>query len=469
MLWSRGGYKSSHNNALLILQNDPAWRGVFAKDDFAQRVVLLRDLPVEDDYKEAPIDTLPDPQAEVRRNVRGSKRFAGIKEIDDNDLVRVVTWLERSDFRLCVSPSLVSDIIEVVADTRKIHPVRDYLRTVQWDGIKRIGEIPENRAELGTPGWLTTLMGAPDTPYVRKISRWWLISAVARIMQPGCQADHLIILEGKQGKGKSQGVQALSEPWFSQDLGDIRDAKQAQQLLAGVWMIEIGELDAMARATEQALKRFFSQTIDRYREPYGRRVRNHPRQCVFVGTTNNDGSYLRDVTGNRRYWPCHTGHIDVDKIRELRDQIWAEAVVLYRAQERWWPDADDHALITPEQENRRDEHPWTEVVYSILATWRKDHTVDHDDNLITIPAILDKLGIDKGRWDSSARQAVGTIIMGAGWNKKRIMRHGERIYAYMPPSQAEHDRRMEEEAVNEQRQEEAERPYVPGHDFGDES
>lgn len=434
LIWTKQGIKSCVHNALLVLQNDPVWKGCFAYDDFAQRTVLMRDLPALDYFREGPAVTIPDPHASTRRNVTASRQFAGIKEIDDQDCTRIVAWLEATDLKLSISSGMITEVVNLIAQTRKIHPVRDYLLALQWDGVPRIGAMPTEDRPEGTPGWLTTFFGARDAEYTRKVSQWWMISAVARVMQPGCQADHMIILEGGQGKGKSQGLRALAEPWYSEDL-DLTDIPRAQQMLAGKWVLGLDELDGMGRQTVEAAKKFFTQPWDRYRQPYGRHARDYPRQCVFVGTTNSEGGYLRDVSGNRRYWPVATNEIDVEKVRAFRDQLWAEAVVLYRAGNFWHPQAGDADILRPEQDQRLDEDPWTEAVLKYAdQRWNRLVPWDDESNIITGSELLaDALKLEKSRWNKAEYMRVGKILTAAGWSKDRLMRHGGRVYCYRPP------------------------------------
>ncbi len=221
---------------------------------------------------------------------------------------------------------------------------------------------------------------------MRAVWKCFLISAVARVYEPGCKADHVPIIEGPQGIWKSSAVEALASPWFTDELADLGSKDAAMQTHAA-WIIEVAELDSMGKPEVSKIKAFISRTVDRFRPPYGRRVIEAPRQCVFVGTTNSS-EYLKDATGARRFWPVKAGKIDLAAIKRDRDQLWAEAVTLHKEGVVWWPDANTTRLAEVEQAARLVPHPWLENIEKHIEG--KDETSVADILLACVGKEMDK-------------------------------------------------------------------------------
>jgi len=239
------------------------------------------------------------------------------------------------------------------------HPVREYLNSLTWDGVPRVETM------------LTDYLGADDTPLNREIAKRWMAAAVRRVMRPGCKFDTILVLVSPdQGIGKSQFADILGGAWFQDGLPQI-DSKDAKQALRGAWIVEVSEMAATRKADDEAIKQFFAARTDRYRESYGRYEVAHPRQCVFVGSTNSR-EFIMDNTGGRRYWPVdvHARKSDVgprmDRMRGVRDQLWAEAVQLYEKGTPSWfsePEYLEQLSETQAQHTQGDEWEGTIEAY----------------------------------------------------------------------------------------------------------
>lgn len=240
------------------------------------------------------------------------------------------------------SPAKLKDALLAVATERAFHPVIDYLEDLEeWDGKERLETL------------LIKYLGAEDNAYTREVTRKTLVAAIARVYEPGVKFDSVLILNGKQGMGKSTLFSKLGGKWFSDNLTleDMKD-KTAAEKLQGFWIMELGELAGMRKAEVENVKSFITRTDDKYRASYGVNVESHPRQCIIVGTTNNKGGFLRDVTGNRRFWPVT---VDPDKALsspwdlEDVDKIWAEALYVYKQGEELYLKGEVLEIASKEQ------------------------------------------------------------------------------------------------------------------------
>lgn len=231
------------------------------------------------------------------------------------------------------------------------HPVRDYLNQLEWDGVERLDKFLIDYIRCIGP-----------KEYIKAVGRKTLVAAIARIMKPGCKFDHMLILEGYQGIGKSTALNILGGEWFTDALGSIAH-KDYIQSLEGNWIVEMGELATMGYDQNNSIKGFMSRKVDRARPAYGRTTDNFPRQCVIIGTTN-DKEYLKDPSGNRRYWPVEVTSIDLKKLKEDRDQLFAEAKTVYdsRAEKLYLDSALLRKQAKEQQGLRQSEDPMTEKV-----------------------------------------------------------------------------------------------------------
>lgn len=292
----KGNLRQTIQNVYIILTNDPLLKGALAFNSFKDRLVCVRSLPWR----------------EVQDTVNGETWT----DVDDSELRRYIELAYHITGR-----ERIMDAVSGVARANAIHPVRDFLNGLEWDGVPRLDTL------------LVDYLGAEDCEYTRAVTRKAFTAAVARIMKPGCKFDYVLTLSGPQGRGKSTLINKMSCGWYTDSLAGI-GTKEAYEGIQGFWLVELGELAAMKKTEIEITKNFISKQVDSYRAPYGRRVEDHKRQCVFFGTTNST-AFLRDDTGNRRFWPVRLEDkapaltVWNDLTLELVRQLWAEAVIRY--------------------------------------------------------------------------------------------------------------------------------------------
>ena len=262
----KGGIASCIENVVVILNGDPSLSGCVGFNEMSHNVVAVRSLPW--------------------RKVSGESPWTDADDADLRYYLERVYGLSGKD--------KIFDGLNVVAMARKFHPVRDYLDAGVWDGVPRLERL------------LVDFLGADDTPYTRAVTRKALIAAVARIFRPGVKFDYMLTIRGRQGLGKSAFIAKLGGAWFSDSFTTLQ-GKDAFEQVQGVWIMEIGELASMKKAEVEQIKLYLSKQVDRFRPAYGRRIQEFPRQCIFIGTTNEE-QFLRDKTGNRRFWVVDTPH-----------------------------------------------------------------------------------------------------------------------------------------------------------------
>lgn len=286
--------KSTAQNVRSILENDSKLCGRLALDDFAHRMAVRGDLPW--------------------RPLSDGQYWTDADDACLRNYLSIVYEI--------VGRAVIDDGLTEVFKRNSFHPVRDYLNGLTWDGECRVDTL------------LIDYMGAKDTPYVRAVTRKWLCGAIARVMMPGVKFDTTLVLYGPQGLGKTLIAERLGGKWFNNTIGDVKQ-KDAMEQIQGSWICELAELAPTYKNDAEIVKAFLSRTIDRFRAPYGKRTEEYLRQCVFIGTTNNL-LFLKDRTGNRRFWPVsgdpkrQTKIPYVDLTPEEVAQIWAEALTYYR-------------------------------------------------------------------------------------------------------------------------------------------
>jgi hypothetical protein len=356
----------------VVLATDPAWAGCLEHDTFADRVTWTRPPPV----------------------VVGMPRPVVGRELADQDLTYVAHWaaLARG---WAIGLDAAHAACGAAARMAPVHPVRRYLNALVWDRTSRLAT------------WLQTYLQAPDQPTTSAIGVWALVAAVARIFEPGCKADHVLILEGPQAAGKSEAIRVLGGAWYHPQLPNLLGERPGQEL-QGRWLVEIGELDAFRGIAVSRIKDFVTRPVDIYRPSYGRCTVTRPRQCVFVGTTNED-SYLRDPTGGRRFWPVQTADIRLGALRADRDQLWAEAVQTYRDGVDWWPGRDWWPALQAIQDARYEGDPWDALVATYVAPLPSVSTREILDDAIRKPV---------EHWTRADQLRVAEVLKRLGWRQR---------------------------------------------------
>lgn len=368
-------------NVIAILSSDERWENVIAYDAFREASVVLK----------APAwDAQDAPHAN------------GAGEWTDSDSTRTCAWLSRH-YALDVHPAMVDQAIAVVAERRQVHPVRDWLGTLRWDMQHRVDSL------------FTRYFGAQDTPYNRGVGARFMIGAVARVHQPGAKVDCTPVLEGSQGIGKSTGIRKLAgDEWFF-DTPIVMGDKDGYQALRGKWIGELGELHSLGRSDLNRAKNFLTATIDTYRPSFGRRTRDFARQCVFVGTTNAT-EYLRDETGNRRFWPVRCGTVDLKAIGDDREQLWAEALARYLGKERWHVDSLEFAkLCEVEQEERFVSDAWEAPISEWVMS--RGHPDRRTDGVTTGEVLSGALSITSDKWGKADQDRAASVLRRLGWER----------------------------------------------------
>ena len=370
-----GDLKLSLGNLVTILNHHPDWRGALFFDEFSGDI-LKRKPP-------------PFPHAKMG-------------EWTDMDSSKTHVWLDEHFDLPKLSTLAVDEAISVVADLHSIHTVKEYLEPLRWDGTPRLKT------------WPLRYLGAADTPAHRFVGQAWMIGAVKRAYEPGCQFDNVLVLEGRQGARKTTALRALGGAWHAESITDV-GSKDSLMTLRGKWLVEFAELDALGRVESSRIKQHISATNDVYRPSYGRRSITVQRQNVFAASCNPD-KYLKDETGARRFWPVRCGSIDIDALRRDRDQLWAEAVHLYRQGEQCWatPDMD---YLTQAQEERFMEDPWEEHIMGFVYGKKE----------VLISDVLGHLRVELPKQTQADKNRVSKVLGRLGY-ACRLVKRGGMVY-----------------------------------------
>lgn len=375
------------------------------------------------------------------------------RDVEDLDAARLVEHASRA-YDECIGVDPARAALDMVAAENERDPLNDYLTGLVWDGQKRLRELlPRGFGAAAAPaparaagadpydGWTAEQV---DGELTREMGRRWMIQAVWRALRPGCKADVALVVFGGQGVGKSTGFEELTgAAWFSDNGFPIgQDDIRVSQNLREAWVHELAELTDVRRAEVNKLKAFVTRRVEIYIPKHGRKPVNEPRRCVFVGTTNEQ-QFLKDPTGERRWWPVEGGAVDLDWIRANRDQLWAEAVyVAGKGMEEgadaprlryWFSDLDpaDTSLIAALAERHGDfaeEDAWT----PIIEKWLAGKPVHSVNGVSTGEVLTGALDIPASKMERHHESRVGACMKRLRWEKKRQQRDGRREYLYFP-------------------------------------
>jgi len=397
--------KNTLANILIIIDLHPAWAGVLRYNQRSMRVIFKKTPPFDSRVK--PGDSLSDHHA-----------------------VTATVWFQNF-LDMEVSKKNVIDAMISIARNDIFDPVKDYLDGLEWDGVDRL------------TSWLTDYCKTSDTEYNKAVGVCWMISAVARVYQPGCQADSMLVLQSTaQGRFKSSLFRELAgEPEFFLDQpGDITNKKEAAINLAGPWIVEQQEMDNMNRSHITAVRAYLTTRQDKYRPPYDRVLEEFPRRVIFGGTVN-ETTYLSDPLGARRFWTVPVGMIDIKRVVADRDQLWAEAVARYQDGQQWYLTGDLVQLAADVQEDHYQQDPWEEALRDHLDRTVVDYeqrgTVGFTKTGVRLFVMMRELWkvveTPKERQTRVMGARIGNIMVRMGWMRRRVRDGHKRYYAYYPP------------------------------------
>jgi putative DNA primase/helicase len=349
-------------------------------------------------------------------------------EWDEEDDLMLGEYLARTRNLLVKASTTLRNGVLMAAREHKFNPIRDLIKSVEWDGTPRLDH------------WLTDTFEVQERPYTQLIGRCFIMGMVMRALRPGCKFDYMLILKGEQGLSKSGAFRVLAEPWFTDNaikVGD-KDSTMAMQL---VWLAESAELESLNKAETTLVKQFLSAQEDMYRPPYGAQIKKRPRHTVMGGTTNAD-TFLKDATGDRRFWPLEVEAVNLDVLRNMRLQLFAEALHRLRAKEQYWPTRQqEKELVFPEQERFKKEERWEDYIDAYVNAQlndSRDTAMDlprcHRDFFTSVEIYDKALNIKADRIDgagqmdnriSNAMKALGFVkhrettgIRRRGWLRK---------------------------------------------------
>ena len=382
---AKGNPVFNHATVMEVIRASTEWDGVLAYNEMSEHLVLM----------------LPVPQTKT------PKTSFKPRSLDDDDFVHALSWFNRNGFPRAKKETIV-DCMETVSKENVLSPVRHYLEDLEakgaWDKTKRLHRLFQDY--FGTVE--DVKIPAVDPEYLAVIGVKFMIAAVARAMVPGCKVDTMLVLEGAQGAGKSSAARILAGATYFSDSLPPMNTKDASDHIRGKWIIEIGELSAMQKSEIESTKAFISRQEEKFRPAYRRKEITFKRRCVFIGTTNQD-TYLRDETGNRRFWPVVVGKIDLKVLKRDRDLLWAEALSRYRAGEKWYLTSAEDQLAQRVQRDRVSEDIWQ----SELAVALEDESeIAIRDAARRLGLLIENLNRTDQNRITSALKALGFVRQG---------------------------------------------------------
>lgn len=326
-----------------------------------------------------------------------------IEGLEDRDRLTDVAALDlrvlcHDVYKFTPAKEMTFEVLDTIAQRNRYHPVKDYFASLKWDGVKRLDH------------WLSIYGQAADTPYTNTVGALMLVAAVRRIKYPGTKFDEMVVLESPvQGTNKSSTLEVLaSTEWFSDNLPFSLDSKQVIEVLRGRLIVEAAELSGMRRTEVEHMKAFLSRTVDRGRMAYDRKTVNVPRQCIIVGTTN-DNKYLKDTGGNRRFWPVRVKRFDLDALRRDRDQLWAEAIVRENDGASIQMEPGLWEVAAEQQMDRVINDPYTDTLRHYLAGFKEGKITRNDVVMI--------IGGSPASWTQDQNGRLGKAMETLGWRR----------------------------------------------------
>jgi len=390
------------------LDRNPLTQGLVANNSFARRTMLMKPVPGPDLLTE--------------------EKYFQPRQLEDTDVTTLQIFLEREVGLRKLSQTMLFAVLLWQAKRNTYSPPADYFRQLVWDNVERLDDFFLAYAGVELEGD-SGFDKQDHAAYVRAVTRCFFISIVAHTIEPGCKVDTALVLEGDQGARKSTLLRklAIRDEWFSDSLPHDLSSKDARDHLAGTLIVELAEISQLKRSEIEAVKSFLSCQFDRYRPSYGRLTVDWPRQNVFVGTTNDSDHYLRDTTGNRRFWPLKCGEIDIAGAELAIAQVYAEAAAAYWAGEQWWLGNGVELHAAKVQEGRLERDPWHDHVERLVSGAMPD---SDGYRWLKTEQVLEALEVPEAQRTRLHEMRVSTILKQLGGKRCRGHEGSNRPWKY---------------------------------------